>query len=119
MVGSSVLNYLLNEMYYQKVIVLTRRPLSINHLKIEEMIVNFDNLQNVQLSEPVDDAYCCLGTTMKKAGPGKSKSFPQNRVTPRKTSPLRIPRESRNHAVPFRKIRKPPIVIPPKATLWQ
>lgn len=68
MVGSSVLDYLLNEMYYQKVIVLTRRPLSISHLKVEEMIVNFDDLKNVHLSEPIDDAYCCLGTTMKKAG---------------------------------------------------
>ncbi len=68
LVGSSLAAYLLNEIYYRKVIVLTRRTLSIDDPKLEEIVVDFDNLQNVKLPEPIDDAYCCLGTTIKKAG---------------------------------------------------
>lgn len=68
LIGSALLEYLLNEMYYQKVIVLTRRSLPIDHPKLEEIIVDFDHLQDTQLSKRVDDVYCCLGTTMKKAG---------------------------------------------------
>ena len=68
MIGSTLLEYLLNEMYYRKVIVLTRRRLLIDDPKLDKIIIDFDNLQKVTLPEPVDDAYCCLGTTMKKAG---------------------------------------------------
>lgn len=68
LVGSTLLEYLLNEMYYRRVIVLTRRTLSISHPKLDEIIIDFDNLPLAVLPEPIDDAYCCLGTTIKKAG---------------------------------------------------
>ena len=68
LVGGTLLEYLLNEIYYRKVIVLTRSRLPIQNPKLEEIIVDFDHLQNTQLSREVDDVYCCLGTTMKKAG---------------------------------------------------
>lgn len=68
LIGSTLVEYLLNENYYRKVIVLTRRTLSIQHPKLDILVVDFDNLQNVVIPEPVDDAYCCLGTTIKKAG---------------------------------------------------
>ncbi len=68
LVGSTLLEYLLNGTNYRRVMVLTRRPLSVSHPKLEEIIIDFDHLQQTVFPEPIDDAYCCLGTTIKKAG---------------------------------------------------
>lgn len=63
--GNLLLDLLLNNKDYQKVIVYTRRTLGINHSKLEEKIIDFDKLnETVQ----ADDVYCCLGTTIKQAG---------------------------------------------------
>ncbi|MDF9800666.1 uncharacterized protein YbjT (DUF2867 family) [Catalinimonas alkaloidigena] len=67
LIGSELLRILKHHPYYQKVYVLTRRPLDISHERITEIIVNFDELSAADLPQ-IDDIYCCLGTTMKKAG---------------------------------------------------
>ena len=46
---------------------LSRRPLATPHPKLQQGIVAFDQLKNFVLP-PVDDFYCCLGTTMRDAG---------------------------------------------------
>lgn len=67
LIGAELVRILKHHPYYQKVYVLTRRPLDISHERITEIIVNFDELKADDLPQ-VDDIYCCLGTTMKKAG---------------------------------------------------
>lgn len=67
LIGKSLLEKLLNDSYYEKIYVLTRRPLSANHQKIHELVVDFDEFGEEAIPK-VDDIYCCLGTTMKKAG---------------------------------------------------
>ncbi len=67
LIGGELLQILKNHPYYQKVYVLTRRPLSIGHERVTEVVANFDELKSGDLPE-IDDIYCCLGTTMKKAG---------------------------------------------------
>jgi uncharacterized protein YbjT (DUF2867 family) len=67
LVGSALLQRLLQGEEYGKVHVITRRPLGINHPKAEEIICDFDHLEQVQEAFQVDDVFCCLGTTIKKA----------------------------------------------------
>lgn len=67
LIGSELLQILKNHPYYQKVYVLTRRPLDISHERVVEIVASFDEIKVDDLPQ-VDDIYCCLGTTMKKAG---------------------------------------------------
>ena len=65
LVGLELLNLLLESDKYQKVIAIGRRKLGKEHPKLNEIIVDFDNLE---FAQPIDDIFCCLGSTMKKAG---------------------------------------------------
>jgi len=68
LVGNELLQYILQRPAYTKVKVLVRRPLQIEHPKLEQIVVDFDHLEQYQEHFRVDDVYCCLGTTIKKAG---------------------------------------------------
>lgn len=68
LVGWHLLNLLLSDPYYSKVWVLTRRKLMLEHPKMEQVIMDFDKLDHTASLPEVQDVYCCLGTTMKKAG---------------------------------------------------
>ena len=65
LVGRELLNLLLASDKYQKVIAIGRRKLDIEHEKLVVTVVDFDH---IDIEGPVDDVFCCLGTTMKKAG---------------------------------------------------
>lgn len=67
LIGKSLLEKLLYDSYYEKIYVLTRRPLPKKHQKIHELLVDFDEFGEEAIPR-IDDIYCCLGTTMKKAG---------------------------------------------------
>ena len=68
LVGGFCLQSLLNDDNYSEVIALVRKPLLKTHRKLKTVITTFDNLE-LELSKiQVDDVYCCLGTTIKKAG---------------------------------------------------
>lgn len=67
LVGHHLLNLLQDSNYYDTVYVLSRRSLGLSHPRVKELLIDFDELPNAQLPE-VEDVYCCLGTTMKKAG---------------------------------------------------
>lgn len=66
-VGKQVLQNLLRSSEYIKVIALVRRKQEIEHPKLDERIINFEELQNHSFNAHVDDVFCCLGTTIKKA----------------------------------------------------
>ena len=68
LVGSCLLNLLLSDRTYRSVIVLTRKSLKKSHPRLKEIVVSFDQLDDVQNELCADHIYCCLGTTMKKAG---------------------------------------------------
>lgn len=67
LVGNELLNILLQEPDYDKVYAFVRRPLGIQHPKLIEIICDFDCLEDVKDFFAVDDVFCCLGTTIKKA----------------------------------------------------
>lgn len=68
LVGRELLGMLLAETAYTKVMVLARRPLGLQHEKLVEIRTAFTDLAAIQLPDQVTDAFCTLGTTMKKAG---------------------------------------------------
>ncbi|MNZ96527.1 hypothetical protein D3C78_1157240 [compost metagenome] len=53
---------------YTAVKVFVRKKLPVSHPKLEQIIVDFDQLEPHSQHFLVDDLYCCLGTTIKKAG---------------------------------------------------
>jgi uncharacterized protein YbjT (DUF2867 family) len=68
LIGSQLLPLLLAAGRYAKVIAVGRRPLPIVHPKLEQRILDFDQLEEHRLGLIADDVYCCLGTTIRQAG---------------------------------------------------
>jgi uncharacterized protein YbjT (DUF2867 family) len=66
--GSSCLELLNDDVRYSQVKCLTRRPIEFGSPKITNIICDFAQLEKVEARLVCDDVYCCLGTTMKKAG---------------------------------------------------
>ena len=67
LVGGFVLRQLLGSEWYSQVVALTRRTMKVEHPKLEQRLVDFDQLQFLDLP-PAGDVFCALGTTIKKAG---------------------------------------------------
>jgi uncharacterized protein YbjT (DUF2867 family) len=65
LVGREVLAILLADKRYCRVHTLTRRPLDVQHAKLEQHAVDFTHLPKLPL---VDDVFIALGTTIKVAG---------------------------------------------------
>jgi len=67
LVGGHLLQLLLAAAAYARVITLARRQIDTRHPKLEQRVVDFGALDAVDLPA-ADDAFCCLGTTIKTAG---------------------------------------------------
>lgn len=65
--GTSLVEQLCENDEYISVTVIARRELAFTHPKLEVKIRNFDALEEKDI-EFAHELYCCLGTTMKKAG---------------------------------------------------
>jgi uncharacterized protein YbjT (DUF2867 family) len=68
LVGEHCLRLLLAEPRYKSVTALVRTPLKISDCKLAQHLVDFDRLDEAHELARADDVYCCLGTTIKKAG---------------------------------------------------
>lgn len=68
LIGRSLTQSLLQSNAYGQVIALVRKPLGIQHEKLKELSIDFDQLSEMSNFPKGDDIFCCLGTTMKKAG---------------------------------------------------
>lgn len=69
LVGSHCLQLLLDNAAYDKIIVWLRKPLPVQHAKLQQEIINFDQLSPyADKLKYVQEIFCCLGTTIKKAG---------------------------------------------------
>ena len=66
LIGDQLARKLCQSAYYDKIKVLVRKPLGWQHPRLQEIHVDFDHLNS--LLTQADDIFCCLGTTMKKAG---------------------------------------------------
>jgi uncharacterized protein YbjT (DUF2867 family) len=68
LVGQSCLEYLLQDKRYSMVTSLVRKKLPLKDPKLQQEVVNFDHLESSKALVKGDDVYCCLGTTINKAG---------------------------------------------------
>lgn len=69
LVGNKLLPILLSAPEYSRVHALTRRPLPADNPRLANRVVRFDAPLDAQLKGLVcQEAFCCLGTTMRDAG---------------------------------------------------
>lgn len=66
LIGNQLLELLLDDNYYDVVKAISRKPLEINHPKLENIVFEFDRMSEHQDELHADDVFCCLGTTIKK-----------------------------------------------------
>jgi|SRR5690606_1800730 len=66
--GKELVTQLLNDVRFEEVTALVRRPYFGGHIKLKEIIVDFDKLEEYKESIHGDVAFSCLGTTLKDAG---------------------------------------------------
>ena len=69
LVGHFCLRELLDSEIYGQVIVFTRRKIPLVHSRLRQILVpDFQDLDSALASIDAEDVFCCLGTTIKKAG---------------------------------------------------
>lgn len=71
LIGSHLLNILLESNEYSKVIAFTKRDLGIKNSKLVQHIIDFDQSETYSQLIVGDDFFCTIGTTIKKAGSQK------------------------------------------------
>lgn len=68
LVGEQLMIQLLSDAGYEKVIAVVRKPLAISHSKLEQLVIDFEDLPTALSGIKADHGFCCLGTTIKVAG---------------------------------------------------
>jgi len=66
--GKDLVNILLKDPDYTQVVAFVRRPSGMTHAKLQEIITDFDRLEEVAGAIQGDVWFSCLGTTLKTAG---------------------------------------------------
>jgi uncharacterized protein YbjT (DUF2867 family) len=66
LIGSHLLELLLNDPGYSEVLALVRTPLELNHSKFNQIAINFDKLDYYAHLITGDALFCTLGSTKKK-----------------------------------------------------
>jgi len=68
LIGKQLVQRLINDESVGKVSLLVRNGYPVEHAKLSLIQVNWDEMTESVLPQNVDAVFCCLGTTMKKAG---------------------------------------------------
>ena len=69
LVGGHCLSLLLQSTDYRRVVAVSRRPVPVTHRKLVRVETpSFENLGEALKGVTADDAFCCLGTTIRQAG---------------------------------------------------
>ena len=68
LIGSELLDTLLESPAYDKVITFVKRDTGKTHAKLTQHIIDFDKPESYQNLVVGDDFFCTIGTTIKKAG---------------------------------------------------
>lgn len=72
LVGSRLLDLMLQDTKVERIHLISRRSCGIDHQKITEYITPLSKMKNFETAFSVDACFCCLGTTLKKAGSKKA-----------------------------------------------
>ncbi len=68
LVGKSLLKQLSDNEHYIKIIVFNRHLQNYQHDKIDEVLLDWNNIERIKNQLIADELFCCVGTTIKKAG---------------------------------------------------
>jgi uncharacterized protein YbjT (DUF2867 family) len=68
LIGSELLNQLLSDDSYERIIAVGRKPLEIENERLQQKVIDFEELSVALKEIRAQHAYCCLGTTIRKAG---------------------------------------------------
>lgn len=68
LVGNCLFNVLRKDESIKLIKLFTRRKYGSHHLKITEAVIDFENLDSSSTLITGDAIFCCIGTTIKKAG---------------------------------------------------
>lgn len=66
LIGKQLVQLLTKDLYYSKVIAVTRKPFDFGE-KVENLVIDFSNLKDRSDLLRSDHVFCCLGTTMRQA----------------------------------------------------
>ena len=73
LIGQHLVQELLENEYINRVRLLVRNPLTINHPKIDIQVVNFNDEKDIAARIDIGDViFCCIGTTRKKVKGNKT-----------------------------------------------
>lgn len=65
LIGHNLLYKLLSDETYNEVLIISRKSSNITHVKLKEIILNFDEIANYSAEINGNVIFCCLGTTIK------------------------------------------------------
>lgn len=68
LIGASLVQQLADGNEFDLIKVFVRRPISLNHPKIQVIQTDFSDLDSISQELNGEALFCCLGTTIKKAG---------------------------------------------------
>ena len=66
LIGSKLLQILLRETFYDEVLILVRKKIDIQHKKLTQLVVDFDQLDTYAQAITGHAIFCCLGSTKAK-----------------------------------------------------
>ena len=75
LVGEYLIRALVNSKKFNRVIAIVRKPYFNDNENIEEIIVDFNTESPLKSLNQVNHVFCCLGSTIKKAGSKKAFRF--------------------------------------------
>ena len=67
LVGQELVKVLVESKEFDRITLLVRKELKINNTKINEIVIDFDKMEEYKEEFNVDIVFCTLGTTIKKA----------------------------------------------------
>ncbi len=68
LIGSILVEQLITDPTYTHIRILTRHSTRLSHPKVEEQVIDFDKLSSYSDLFRANDVFCCLGTTLQRAG---------------------------------------------------
>lgn len=68
LIGRYCLQELLDEPTYSEVTAVVRKPLLTTHRKLKVVVTDFKDIKKIVVPLFAHDVFCCIGTTIKKAG---------------------------------------------------
>ncbi|WP_114939603.1 oxidoreductase [Mucilaginibacter endophyticus] len=66
LIGSHLLQILLEQAYYDEVLILVRKKLPVQHHKLTQLVIDFEQPETYQQELTGHALFCCLGSTKKK-----------------------------------------------------